>query len=105
MPDALLAQSSEMNVQVVLSPQFGLCYAVADFASPNPHFAGWPGVTDKLVNAARSFGWVFWLGLPDLVELDHPAATTVEFIEALAAIPPAEIVPRLHRSLIQQPTS
>jgi len=94
-----------MNVQVSLSPQFDLCYAVADFASPNPHFAGWPGVTDKLVNAARSFGWIFWLGLPDLVELDHPAATTREFIDALAAIPTAEIVPRLHRSLIQQPTS
>ena len=94
-----------MNVQVVLSPQFDLCYAVADFASPNPHFAGWPGVDEKLVNAARSFGWVFWLGLPDLVELDHPAATTREFVEALAAVPTDEIVPRLHRSLIQQPTS
>jgi DNA-binding transcriptional ArsR family regulator len=96
-----------MRAEVVVSPQFDLCYALADLASPNPHFAGWPGVEDlpDLARDARSFGWVFWLGLPDLVELQRPAKTVGEFIDALNAVAPSEIVPRLHRSLVQQPTS
>ena len=94
-----------MHVEVALSPQFDLCFALADLASLNPHFAGWPGVDDSLVSNARAFGWQFWLGLPDLADLARPAATSREFVRALAAVPPEEIVPRLHRSLIQQPTS
>jgi DNA-binding transcriptional ArsR family regulator len=96
-----------MRAEVVVSPQFDLCYALADLASPNPHFAGWPGLDEKpdLVRDARAFGWVFWLGLPDLVESERPAASTQDFVTALASIPPKEIVPRLHRSLVQQPTS
>lgn len=96
-----------MRFETALSPQFDLCFALADLASPNPHFAGWPGIdgTPEWLNKARSFGWVFWLGLPDLVELERPAATTAEFTAALAAVAPSEIVPRLHRSLVQQPTS
>src|SRR4051794_9381715 len=94
-----------MHVEVALSPQFDLCFALADLASPNPHFAGWPGIDDALVNDARSFGWVFWLGVPDLLDLDRPLPTSQHFIEALAVVVPDEIVPRLHRSLVQQPTS
>ncbi|WP_051531880.1 ArsR/SmtB family transcription factor [Sphingomonas sp. URHD0057] len=93
-----------MNVEVTVSPQFDLCFALADLASPNPHFAGWPGVDEALIADARSFGWVFWLGLPDLVELDRPARTSAEFIGAIAAIAPKDIVPRLHKALVQQPT-
>jgi DNA-binding transcriptional ArsR family regulator len=94
-----------MRFEVTLSPQFDLCFALADLASPNPHFAGWSGVDEALVNEARSFGWVFWLGLPDLADLHRPAATVAEFVQALVAVAPDEIVPRLHRSLVQQPTS
>jgi len=96
-----------MRFSVSLSPQFDLCFALADLASPNPHFAGWPGVegNPEWLSEARSFGWVFWLGLPDLVDLPRPATTIEEFVSALAAVPPSEIVPRLHRSLVQQPTS
>ena len=96
-----------MNFEVSVSPQFDLCYALADLASPAPHFAGWPGIEGNpaWIEEARSFGWVFWFGLPDLIQLPRPAATTDEFIGALAAVPAEEIVPRLHRSLVQQPTS
>lgn len=94
-----------MHVETVLSPQFDLCFALGDLASPNPHFAGWPGVDDALVAEARAFGWVFWLGLPDLADLARPAATSSDLVRELAAVPPDEIVPRLHRSLIPQPTS
>jgi len=100
----LLAHEPPMHVEVVLSPQFDLCFGLADLASLNPHFAGWPGVDDSLVAEARAFGWVFWLGLPDLADLSQPATTSADFVHALAAVPPKEIVPRLHRSLIQQPT-
>jgi len=94
-----------MHVEVALSPQFDLCFALADLASLNPHFAGWPGVDESLIADARAFGWVFWLGLPDLAELARPAPTSGDFLRELAAVPPKEIVPRLHRALIQQPTS
>jgi len=94
-----------MDVEVAISPQFDLCFALADLASPNPHFAGWPDVDEALVNEARAFGWVFWLGVPDLLDLDRPTPTSQEFISALAGVPREEIVPRLHRSLVQQPTS
>ena len=94
-----------MQVEVVLSPQFDLCFALGDLASLNPHFSGWPGVDETLIAEARAFGWVFWLGLPDLADLARPAATSADFVRELAAVPPNEIVPRLHRSLIQQPTS
>jgi DNA-binding transcriptional ArsR family regulator len=94
-----------MHVEVDLSPQFDLCFALGDLASLNPHFSGWPGVDDSLIAEARAFGWVFWLGLPDLADLTRPAASTAEFVRALAEVPPDEIVPRLHRSLVQQPTS
>jgi DNA-binding transcriptional ArsR family regulator len=94
-----------MNVEIALSPQFDLCYALADLASPNPHFTDWPNVDASLIDDARAFGWAFWLGLPDLVDFDQPPATVDEFIQALADIAPAEVVLRLHRTLVQQPTS
>src|SRR5881275_3280982 len=96
-----------MHFEVALSPQFDLCFALGDLASPNPHFSGWPGLEGNpdWLQQARSFGWVFWFGLPDLIELERPAASVEEFVGALRAVPSKEIVPRLHRSLVQQPTS
>src|SRR5256885_2557268 len=102
-----LLNHRRMRVEATVSPQFDVCFALADICSPNPHFAGWPGLegSPDWVAQARSFGWVFWLGLPDLVELERPSASTEEFVSALRAVAPSEIVPRLHRSLVQQPTS
>lgn len=96
-----------MDFESAISPQFDLCYALADLASPNPHFTGWPGLegSPDWLSEARSFGWVFWLGLPDLAELPRPAQSTEQFVAALAAVPKDQIVPRLHSSLVQQPTS
>src|SRR5205085_12518822 len=89
-----------MNVEIALSPPFELCYALADLASPNPHFADWPNLDASLVDDARAFGWAFWLGVPDLVDFDRPQATSDEFVAALAQVATEEIVPRLHRTLV-----
>ena len=94
-----------MNVEIALSPQFDLCYALADLASPNPHFADWPRLDSSLVDDARAFGWAFWLGLPDLIEFDRPPTTTDAFVAGLAKLAPEELAPRLHRTLVQQPIS
>lgn len=96
-----------MQFQVTISPQFDFCYALADLASPNPHFAGWQGIgrDSEWVRRARSFGWVFWLAVPDLLEMDGPAPTVGEFIHALRSVPPEDIVPRIRRTLIEQPSA
>jgi DNA-binding transcriptional ArsR family regulator len=96
-----------MQIEIAVSPQFDFCYALADLASAAPQFTGWPGTNGDpaWLEEARSFGWVFWLGLPDLIDQQRPAATIEEFVQALDAVPPDQIVPRLHRSLVQQPTS
>jgi DNA-binding transcriptional ArsR family regulator len=94
-----------MNIDVTLSPQFDLCYALADIVSPAPHFSGWAGIEDspEWIEQARSFGWVFWLGLSDMVEREEPAASIEEFISDLKAVPREEILPRLHRSFVDRP--
>jgi len=76
-----------VHVEVVLSPQFDLCFALGDLASPNPHFSGWPEVDDALVSRARTFGWAFWWGLSDLADLSRPARTSDDFVREVAAVP------------------
>ena len=103
--DSSVSDAGRMSVIVTVSPQFELCYALADIVSPAPHFSGWTGIVDSpdWLEQARSFGWVFWLGLSDMVEREQPAGTIDEFISQLKAVPRDQILPRLHRSFVDRP--
>src|SRR5206468_9065653 len=91
-----------MDTNVIVTPQFDLCFALADLASPQPHFSGWPGLegTPDWLEEARSFGWGFWIGLPDLAESPVPKPSTAEFVQALSEVPPDTVLPRLRRGLL-----
>lgn len=90
-----------MHFDVQITPQFDLCYALADLVSPAPHFAGWRKVraADDWMAEARALGWGFWLALPDLIEDGPPVGSTGEFLARLTALPSEEVARHLHRSL------
>lgn len=90
-----------MKIKTAISPQFELCYGLADLVSPAPVVAPtWLGeMSPDWLAAAKSFGWAFWLGVPDILE-DHPPCTSVdEFLLALGQVPPEQARRRLVRGL------
>lgn len=94
-----------MSVIVTTTPQFDLCYALADMVSPAPHFSGWPGLDNApdWLDEARSYGWIFWVGLSDMLERETPAASIEEFIADLKAVPRDQVLPRLHQTFVNRP--
>ena len=92
-----------MRAIVALSPQFDLCYALAELLAPDPRIAaetfGIGARAPAWLTAARPFGWSFWLAVPDALEDRAPARTVAEFIDAIAALEPATLFGRIHRGL------
>lgn len=78
-----------------LSPQFDICYALADLTSPSPLWRGAHPAWRKApwLAAARRFGHAFWLALPDTLGDRRPAATFDELFTALREVP-AEVARR-----------
>jgi DNA-binding transcriptional ArsR family regulator len=90
-----------MRFEVRVSPQFDFCYALADLISPDPHFTGWPAISQapNWLERARALGWPLWLAVPDLIEREEPQESTDAFLDALGARPVTEIEPALRRAL------
>lgn len=91
-----------MRIDVRISPQFDLCYALADLAFASPHTKHWPGLNagSPWFLKARAFGSAFWAALPDLLEDQEPSRNADEFLRGLAAISTDAAVAHLRRSLI-----
>ena len=76
------------KIEVVLSPQFDICYALADLVSPSPAsalFDKHPSRSDWR-REAIGLGWAFWLAMPDILGARRPAADIEQMIEAVRSI-------------------
>src|SRR4051794_24084569 len=92
-----------MKIEIVTSPRFEICYALADLVSPAPLVpCGWLQASARgaaWLEEARLLGWAFWLGLPDVLEDAAPAPTVEGVLRSFRDIPPAEARRRLARGL------
>ena len=88
-----------MQILTRVSPRFELPYAIGDLVSPKPALdSNWaPGGAWR--DAARSFGWSFWLALPDALDDAEPPRSLDAFIEALAELPAEQFAHRIRRGL------
>jgi DNA-binding transcriptional ArsR family regulator len=92
-----------MRILVRLSPQFDLCYALAELLAPEPLLPARPfGLDRKLprwLKQARRFGWSFWMAVPDVLDDRPPARSIEEFLDGLAALPAGTMFERIRRGL------
>lgn len=92
-----------MRILVRLSPQFDLCYALAELLAPEPQLParlfGLDRKPPRWLAQARSFGWSFWLAVPDALEDQPPAESIDEFLDSLSALPAETLFERIRRGL------
>lgn len=100
---AYLLGEPHMRIEAVVSPQFEICFALADLVSPNPVVEpGWAvreGERLEWLEHAALFEWSFWLALPDALGHAAPVASLDEFFEALEGLDPKQARQRLIRGL------
>lgn len=92
-----------MRIIVRLSPQFDLCFALAELLAPEPllpaRLFGLDRKPPAWFDDARRFGWSFWMAVPDALDTQPPAGSIEEFLDALAALPTEAMFERIHRGL------
>ena len=92
-----------MRIIVRLSPQFDLCYALAELLAPEPllpaRLFGLDREPPDWLDEARRFGWSFWMAVPDALDDQAPAGSIDEFLGALAALPAETMFARIRRGL------
>ena len=92
-----------MRILVRPSPQFDLCYALAELLAPEPrippHAFGLEAVDGDWLAAAGSLGWSFWLALPDALVDRPPIESIGGFIEAIGALTGEQMAELVRRGL------
>lgn len=90
-----------MKAAAIVSPQFEICYALGDLASPvpalDPSWAGIGAAEPRWLTEAKALGWAFWFAVPDILEAGPPPADLDDLFARLTAMSPD----RARRSLLR----